>query len=557
MSNELEEAALNQKRSIYSVIGNLCINPQQLRSPDIDLNDRDFPQEFHKIIFSAINNLVYSSSETTTITEIDIDNYLAPYSSLYKKWEKNNGLEYVRHCIENTNTKTFRSSYDRLKKFSLLRMYIEKGIDISDLYDYKNIDLKVIQEGVKAIDKMSVQDIIEHYTLKMMQIRDEWQVGREGVSFRAGDDLGSLLDKLQEQPEFGYPFRNSFYNTVFRGMRGKKLMLRSAGTGGGKSRQSIMDICNASCDMIYEYNQGWVHNGVAEPTLFISTELEKEELQTTMLAFVTGIDEDVIKDGFYDRKTRERLEMGIEVLKRAPLYAEYIDDFSIADIEMLIEKHIIENGVKLIAFDYIQMTPKLSRTMQQAFGSNLREDQILVQFSGALKILANKYNVYITTSTQLNRSSKDKENRDTSSLRGGSATADKVDMGIISFKVRDQDRKELKHILEAGFFKTPNFSHWVYKNRGGRDNIIIWTHMNLGTLREEVLFVTDLDFILQDKIKQTIINFDDDLKVEPPELSPDDYASKADDRHPPEILDTLSESVAAYKEETTEEEFIF
>lgn len=424
MSSKIETpSALNQKRSVFSVIGNLCINPQQLRSPEVDLSDRDFAQEFHQIIFNAINNLVYSSSETTKITEVDIDNYLAPYPSLYKKWEKGNGLEYVRKCIENTNTKTFRSNYDRLKKFSLLRMYLESGIDVSDLCDYNNQDLSVIQQGVEAIDKMSTQDIIEHYTLKMMKIRDSWQVGRESVSFRAGDDLGSLLDKLQEQPEFGYPFRNSYYNTVFRGMRGKKLMLRSAGTGGGKSRQSIMDICNASCDMIYEYDRGWTFNGNAEPTLFISTELEKEELQTTMLAFITGIDEEVIKDGFYDRKTRERLEMGIEVLGRAPLYAEYIDDFSIADIEMLIEKHIIENGVKLVAFDYIQMTPKLSRTMQTAFGSNLREDQILVQFSAALKILANKYNVYITTSTQLNRSSKDKENRDTSSLRGGKLTA--------------------------------------------------------------------------------------------------------------------------------------
>lgn len=135
-----------------------------------------------------------------------------------------------------------------------------------------------------------------------------------------------------------------------------------------------------------------------------------------------------------------------------------------------------------------------------------------------------------------------------------SATADKVDFGLISFKVRDDDRKELKHILEGGFFKTPNFSHWVYKNRGGRDNIIIWTHMNLGTLREEVLFVTDLDFILQDKIKQTIINFDDELQTEPPELQPEDLDHGVEiEREVPVILDSLSESVSAYKEDAPEE----
>ena len=39
-----------------------------------------------------------------------------------------------------------------------------------------------------------------------------------------------------------------------------------------------------------------------------------------------------------------------------------------------------------MSFDYIQMTPKLSKTMQQNFGQNLREDQgIFVHFSAALK----------------------------------------------------------------------------------------------------------------------------------------------------------------------------
>ena len=86
---------------------------------------------------------------------------------------------------------------------------------------------------------------------------------------------------------------------------------------------------------------------------------------------------------------------------------------------MIIEKHIITYGVSEVAFDYIQMTPKLSRSMAKSFGSNLREDQILVQFSAAMKNLANKYNIYLTTSTQLNRSAKEIENRDTTALRGG------------------------------------------------------------------------------------------------------------------------------------------
>src|SRR5699024_2600519 len=310
-----------------------------------------------------------------------------------------------------------------------LRMYVKNGIDVSDLYDYMATDLKVRDDSMKNIDKMTVNQIIEFFTLKMIQIRDDYNTGQEKKDFKAGDDLDSLLDKLNQEPEFGYPFKNSLYNTIFRGMRVQKFMLRSAGTGTGKTRQAIADMCNASFDEIYDYEKGWVSNGPSLPALFISTELEKEELQTTMLAFVTGVDEGVIKDGNYSPQVLKRLKYGLEIIKRAPLYCVYVDDFSISDIEMIIERYLIEEKVSFVAFDYIQMTPKLSRSMATAFGSNLREDQILVQFSAALKILANKYGIFLESSTQLNRNANEHENRDTTSLRGGSATADKVDHG--------------------------------------------------------------------------------------------------------------------------------
>lgn len=507
---EINLNALVQPRSVYSVIGNLCKNPQALRDPEIVLTERDFYQEFHKVIFSAIYNLAYSSAETTSINEIDIDNYLAPYTQLYQIWEKGNGRGYIRDSIEHSNVKTFKSNYERLKKFSLLRHYVENGIDISDLYDYNSPDLRVQKEGMERIDSMKVQDIIDHYTVKMMNIRDSFNIGRESGKFKAGDDLETFLEDLNKAPDYGYPFQNGFYNAIFRGMRRTKFMLRSAGTGTGKTRQALLDMCTVSCDMIYDYDRGWISSGPSYPSLFISTELEKREVQAIMLAFITGVDEDVIKEGCYGQEILERLQIGMEVLKRAPIYCEYESDFSIADIETIIERNIIENNVKYVAFDYIQITPKLSRTMAQAFGGNLREDQILVQFSAALKLLAAKYDVFMESSTQLNRTSKDVDNRDETALRGGSATADKVDHGLITFNVTSKDLENLKHILMRGFTQVPNYSHWIYKNRGGKHpKAIIWSYMNLGTMRETPLFVTDRDYNLIN-ISEIHIDFTED-----------------------------------------------
>lgn len=493
---------LNPVRSVYTVLGILCNAPQTLRNPDLPLNEGDFFQAFHKNIFSAINNIVYDNPQVTAISPVDIDNYLAQYPQNYKIWEQHKGFEYIESAIKNVNMKTYEGNYWRVKKFAMLRDYVKSGIDVKDLYDYSLTDLKQQEEQMKTLDKMSIDSIIDYFNVRMLNLRDKWSIGERRKSFMAADGIQGILQRLKQEPEMGYPFRNGFYNSIFRGMRFKKFMLRSAGTGVGKTRLSIADMCTVSADEIWDYKQKkYVSNGPSEASLFISTELEQEELQTALIAHISGVDEEVIKNGRYSKEIEDRLNYAIKIIERMPMFIEYIDDFSISDIETIIEQHILEHGIKYIAFDYIQMVPKLARTMQEAFAGSLREDQILVQLSGALKLLANKYDVYIVSATQVNRNAKEHEMRDTTSLRGGSATADKVDYGVMVFRVTGKDIENLKHIFERPGWNSndmkPNFCHYVYKNRGGsKVGVIIWTKYHGGVIREEELFVTDLDFNL-------------------------------------------------------------
>ena len=51
--------------------------------------------------------------------------------------------------------------------------------------------------------------------------------------------------------------------------------------------------------------------------------------------------------------------------------------------------------------------------------------------------------------------------------------------------------------------------HWVYKNRQNRDELIVWTDMNLGNLREEVCFITDYNYNLVEDIFPEYINYTD------------------------------------------------
>lgn len=486
------------KRSIYNVIGSLCKNPQLLIQEGIELKEKDFAIDYYRIMFAVINNMIIDNIKIEKITDVDIDNALAQIPKLYKIYEQNNGNDFIRSAIEHSNTDLFESDYKNLKKFTLLRDFQEKDFGIREIIDIdNNIDLELQTKQLEKIQKMDLEDIIEHFNLKMLNIKNEWCIEGNKKSYDASEGLDDLLSRLNKDPEMGYPFSNGYYNTIFRGMRKSKLLIRSAGTGVGKTRLALADICNISCDELFDMqNMKWVNNGPSYGTCFISTELELEELQTCMLAYISGVSEEVIRKGRYSGEIFKRIKYAIEVLKRAPISLHYIDDFGISDIEQIIEKDILEKDVEYVFFDYIQLAPKLARTMQEAYGMGLREDQILVNLSSRLKLLCNKYNVYLATATQLNRSAKEHENRDSSAIRGSSAIIDKADHAIMCFRATGKDVDNLKHILDTGRYLKPNFAHYVYKNRSGRNAIIVWTKINYENMREELSFVTSMDFEL-------------------------------------------------------------
>ena len=120
--------------------------------------------------------------------------------------------------------------------------------------------------------------------------------------------------------------------------------------------------------------------------------------------------------------------------------------------------------------------------------------------------MANKYNIYLGSSTQL--SSNWKEEKDANALKGSKAIIEKADGGILGLPISAPDIKKLKPILDNGFYEMPNFAYYIFKNRGGKWNsVIVWTKLNLGTVREKDCFVTNNDFELITNIEKTLVNF--------------------------------------------------
>lgn len=114
-----------------------------------------------------------------------------------------------------------------------------------------------------------------------------------------------------------------------------------------KTRKMIADACMFAMDEIYE-NGKWQHLGSKQPSLVITTELEPEEVQTMMTAFVANVTEGHILNADFKDGEEARIEYAIQQIEKAPLWIEQLSDFSLRDIENTIRRYVRENGVKYI-----------------------------------------------------------------------------------------------------------------------------------------------------------------------------------------------------------------
>ena len=482
--------------SIMQVIGCVFNNPSVLEQTDkYVITDEDFPDKFHKIVFGAIYKIYELGAEKITLK--NISDFLAERPKSEAVFIKEKGNEWLLQASENATITAFDYYYGRLKKMSLLRAYDSYGIDVSFIYDPDNIlDTKKKQMQEEWLDNSCLEEIAAKIDLRIEEIKAQYVDDVHGEAYQAADGILDLITRLKETPEVGVPLYGPLINTVTRGARLKKFYLRSAPTGVGKSRTMIADACYIGCNMIYDEIFGWIKNGTGEPVLYITTEQEKEEVQTMMLAFLACVNEEHILNGTYEGDEEERVLEAARILAESPVYIEELPDFSLQDIENTIKKNIRDHDVKYVFHDYIHTSLKiLEEITRRTGGVKLREDNILFMLSIRLKDICNQYGIFIMSATQLNGDYQDADTPDQNLLRGAKAIADKIDLGSILLPVKQKDLEALELILSANTFDKPNLKLSVYKNRRGRyKGVYLWCKADLGCCRVKPMFCTTFDY---------------------------------------------------------------
>ena len=492
--------------SLY-VLSSLMRNPLLLQDDKYAFVKTDFYKPLQQIVFYAIFNIAQTG--VNAITPQDIDIHIKQFDTQYEFYKKNQGFEFVEQCYrttEGSDIKQFELYYNRLKKFSVLRDLEGIGIDTSQFYDTDKIALNRDLEDEK-LNRMSIEEILNTVRNNIVGIENR-HVGKDRDSSKsAKEGMRELVQELIKTPEVGLPLDGDIINWVTRGARLGKLYTYSMPSGMGKSRHMVGNACAISMPYI-DKDGKIVTRKDYKHVLFVATEMQPDEIQTMILAYVSGVNEKSILLGSYTVEEEKRIRLALDILD---IYGnnfliECIPDPSIAMVKARLVKYIIQDDIFYIFYDYIFSSPGLLSEFRDVA---VREDVALMMLSNSLKEVAMSYNVFIETATQLNDvwSKKPVGARDQNHIRGSKAIADKIDIGMIGVRMTEEEFEQIKPMWEEikkqyidnnkdGIdwrnAPDPNLVIDVYKNRRGELNAVkVYRYFDYATCRCIDYFMTD------------------------------------------------------------------
>lgn len=480
--------------NLVQVIGCIFKNPKLLERDDkYKFNEQDFYDEFHQLVFGCMYNLWQLGAKEITLPAIE--DYLTQRPKALATYKTNKGPEFILKAAEMANVNTFDYYYNRMKKMSLLRAYEEMGMDLTWLYNPDEVmDMKRKQAQEDWLDNATLADIYNKINDKIDSIKLQYVENVTDGGCQIGEGIDELIDSFAETPAVGYPLYDIYTSTTARGARLGKFYLRSAATNVGKTRAMVGDACFIGCSQMWSLKENkWVTTGACQSVLFIATEQTLDEIQISAVACISGVEEDHIVMHEYFTGEWERIAKAKQLLKQSKIQFICMPDFSMDDVENMIKKHIRENQVEYVFFDYIHSSAKILTEIGGKSGvKNLREDNILFLLASKLKDIAVQYGVFVLSSTQLNADYQTSETPDQNLLRGSKAIADRIDWGGIMLETTKEDREKVEAFCKKNSLPVPNVKMSIYKNRANKwKGIYLWMSTQTGICRFETLFVTD------------------------------------------------------------------
>lgn len=372
----------------------------------------DFYRPDHKLVYSAILELVAQRSPVDIITVSDI---------LTKKGDIENvgGTAYISHLSDLPIIRSNAAEYAGIvRQKSMLRKLIgsldevtklsyEGEQEANNLVDVAIERLTAIRENPTGGGFESINDILKRTLQEIVDIskgKKERHVVRTGFS---------LLDKATG------------------GLRPGSLIIVAARPAMGKSAFVI----NIATNTAINYST---------PVAFFSLEMSKTEIGNRILASRSSVSTHALQTADIKEGDWDQIGKAMAMLAPAPFY---IDDRSgINTIEMMAKCRQLknENKLGLIIIDYLQL---MNSAGNRSSGNRQQE---ISEISRSLKIMAKELDVPVIALSQLSRGAEYREDRRPllADLRDSGAIEQDADMVMFLYRDKYYDTSAEKPEIE-------------------------------------------------------------------------------------------------------------
>ena len=357
----------NSIEAEQALIGGLMLNAEAWDTVADVVVAGDFYRKDHRLIFTAIGNLVEDGSPCDVVT---VSEYLDGRGEL----EQAGGLEYLATLANETAGAANARAYAKiLRERSTLRALINAGNEISG--------------SAFASDGRTASQVLDDAERMVFEIADKGSRGRKGFQ-----SLKQILPEAVDRIDLLHQSDGSItgvssgyteFDKLTAGLQAGELVIVAGRPSMGKTTLALNIAENAAI-------------GSKVPVAIYSMEMPSQQLAFRMISSLGRVDQTHLRTGNFPDEDWSRINTAVQLMSDAPIFIDDTPSMSPTEIRARARRLHREHGLGLIVIDYLQL--------MQVEGSKENRATEISEISRGLKALAKELSVPVIALSQLNRS---------------------------------------------------------------------------------------------------------------------------------------------------------
>ncbi len=357
----------NSIEAEQSLIGGLMLDALAWDKVADVITADDFYRKDHRLIFTAIADLVESGSPCDVVT-------LSEHLDSRGELENSGGLEYLATLANETAGAANARAYAKiLRERSTLRALISAGNEIAG--------------NAFSTDGRSAAEVLEDAEKMVFEIADKGTRGRKGFK-SLKDILPEAVDRIDtlhrsDGDITGISTGYNEFDKLTAGLQPGDLIIIAGRPSMGKTTLAVNIAENAAI-------------GSKVPTAIFSMEMPAQQLAFRMISSLGRVDQTHLRTGNFPDEDWSRINTAVQLMSEAPIFIDDTPSLSPSEIRARARRLQREHGLGLIVVDYLQL--------MQVPGNKENRATEISEISRGLKALAKELSCPVIALSQLNRS---------------------------------------------------------------------------------------------------------------------------------------------------------